>query len=851
MRRFRLFVGFEILIATIFCYHTVYCQSSYIELKDFEFSSTEDGVWRTARVPGTIHLDLLAYQLIPDPYPGENENLVQWVERKTWQYRTTFNCRPLANFRNLELILDGIDTHSEIYIDGEKVLSTHNLFHPVFIPIKENWRNGFHELKIIFRPATIHDSLASIAYQTKLPDNRTFSRKPGYQYGWDWGPKLITCGITAPVRIHGWNDLKLINGCIITRKIIPGKAFLEAVLELQSSRAMTTSIEYFISKAGIKEMTSVMLDTGRNVVRIPIQIDNAKLWWPNGYGEAFLYNLEVQSDSFESPVIIPFGIRRVELLQEPDSSGVSFAFRINGKPVFARGANYIPQDNFITRPDDNRYRQLLSRAAGQGFNMIRVWGGGIYERDLFYHLCDSLGLMVWQDFMFACYFPPATPDMVDEIRNEATWQVQRLRPHPSIVLWCGNNEIDEAWHNWGYQKVFGYSREDSAKVWGDYKRLFDTILPGVLAVNDTTRPWWPSSPSIGWGRKESLRQGDMHYWGVWWGNEPFEIYRNKTGRFMSEFGFQSYPHPATVSYWAGGRDSLSFSSPVMKSHQKHATGGETIEAYLKRDFDVPGDFDQYIYLSQVNQAMGVGLAIESHRLAMPRCMGSLYWQLNDCWPVTSWSSVDYFGRPKALFYHTKRLFAPTLITASVRKDTIWIEAVTEANLTKNLNLNVSCISLSGEIIGSSGKKVNLEIGRGQVINKIATKDLVKGSESKNCFISAFLTSDEDEAIARCRATLIRPAGLNLMDPGISYTLRSRGSGKYELILDSKHPAFDVFVRFENDPDAFFSDNFSDLIPGQPMVIIIVSGKSASELQEGLRVRSWYGATIPERNYRLH
>lgn len=847
MGLFRFFIGFDIWIITLFWCHTVYCQSSSFELENFEFSCTEESVWRAARVPGTVHLDLLAHQLIPDPYLGENENLVQWVERKTWQYRTTFNCQPLTYFKNLELILDGVDTHSEIYIDGEKVLSTHNVFHPVFIPIKDNWRNGIHELKIVFQSATIHDSLASIAYRTKLPDNRTFSRKPGYQYGWDWGPKLITCGITAPVRIHGWNDLKLINGCVITRKILPGKALLEAVLEVQSNQAMTTTLEYFVSKAGISEMTRISLDTGRNEVRIPIEIDSAKLWWPNGYGEPFLYNLEIQSDLFESPVNIPFGIRKVELIQEADSSGVSFAFHINGKPVFAKGANYIPQDNFITRPNDNRYRQLLSRAASQGFNMLRVWGGGTYERDLFYHLCDSLGLMVWQDFMFACYFPPATPDMADEVRNEATWQVQRLNPHPSIVLWCGNNEIDEAWYNWGYQKVFGYSREDSAKVWGDYKRLFDTILPGVLAVNDTTRPWWPSSPSIGWGREESLKRGDMHYWGVWWGNEPFEIYRNKTGRFMSEFGFQSYPHPATVGYWAGDYDSLAFSHPLIKSHQKHATGGETIEAYLKRDFNIPDDFDQYIYLSQVNQTRGIGMAIEAHRLAMPRCMGSLYWQLNDCWPVTSWSSVDYFGRPKALFYHIKRLFAPTLMAASVKKDTIWVEAVTESKLTKDLNLTVRCISLSGEIIRSYCKMVKLGNGHGQLIDKIATKDLVMGSESMNCFISAFLTSAENEVIARSRTTLCRPADLNLRDPNIRYSLRDIGNSKYELKMVSKHPAFDVFIRFDNDPDAFFSDNFFDLIPGQPMVIIIESGNSIADLQKGLKVRSWYGPSVPERN----
>ncbi|OFY15119.1 MAG: hypothetical protein A2X11_16220 [Bacteroidetes bacterium GWE2_42_24] len=817
-------------------------KTSTIIISDFEFSSASEGIWRNAKVPGTVHQDLLAYHLIPDPYIGENEKLVQWVERETWLYRAKFDCGSLNAFEYAELVLSGVDTHSEVYIDGKIVLTTQNMFRPSLLPITGGWRNGVHELLIVFHPASVHDSLAAMAYKTRLPDNRTFSRKPGYQYGWDWGPRLITCGITAPVKIHGWNELKLISARVITRKIESDRAFINAILEVSADQEMIMTLKCIESKAGISETIKVRLDVGHNEIRIPFEISNPKLWWPNGYGKPFLYHLVVESDLFDSAVEVPFGVRMVELVQEPDSSGVSFLFRINGKPVFAKGANYIPQDNFITRPDDLKYRQLLSRAAGQGFNMLRVWGGGIYERDLFYNLCDSLGLMVWQDFMFACYFPPATPQMAEEVRLEAIWQVKRLRPHPSVVLWCGNNEIDEAWHNWGYQKVFGYTKADSLKVWGDYKRLFDTILPDVLAQNDTTRPWWPSSPSIGWGRKESLRYGDMHYWGVWWGNEPFEIYRKKTGRFMSEYGFQSYPHPSTISYWAGERNKLSFSHPLMKAHQKHATGGETIETYLKRDFNLPADFDQYIYLSQVLQARGMGFAVESHRLAMPRCMGTLYWQLNDCWPVTSWSSVDYFGRPKAFFYQTSRLFAPTLITASVRLDTLWIEAVTEADLTRELELTVRVISLDGETIHTINEKVNLDRDHGCVLMKKALRELMTDTDKNDVFITAVLSSAGSGDIARCRTTLCRPADLVLRDPKVSYTLMTVGDHIHELKVMSEYPAFDVFIRFENDSEAVFSDNFFDLMPERPEIIRIESNKSISDLHEGLKVRSWYGSS---------
>lgn len=813
---------------------------SMITLSGFEFRAQSDDVWHAATVPGTIHTDLLAHGLIPDPYAGENEKQVQWVGAQKWHYRTTFNCSELQHFSHAELVLEGLDTHADLFVDGDKILSTHNSFRSYRLPLKPEWRTGNHELLIVFHPAEALDSIAAAQYGSKLPDNRTFSRKPGYQYGWDWGPKLVTCGITAPVTIVGWNALKVISAQVTTLAIHPRYATMMAETELHADDSLSVTFTVSVAETGETAEKKTALKPGINHIAIPFKVKNPKLWWPNGSGKPSLYHLTIQGEKLSPNITIPFGIRTTELITSTDHSGSGFYFRISGKDIFAKGANYIPQDNFTPRKTDDDYRRLLISSARQGFNMVRVWGGGTYERDIFYHLCDSLGLMVWQDFMFACYFPPATPEMVEEISLEAEYQVKRLRRHPSVVLWCGNNEIDEAWHNWGYQKVYGYTAADTARVWGDYQRIFHQLLPGILQRLDPGRPWWPSSPMIGWGRQESLKSGDMHYWGVWWGNEPFEIYRQKTGRFMSEYGFQSYAHPATIGHWSGNADSLSPRHPHIAAHQKHPTGGATIETYLKREFNIPADFDHYIYLSQVLQARGMAVAIESHRMASPDCMGTLFWQLNDCWPVTSWSAIDYFGRPKAFFHHLRRLFAPTLLAAHVSHDTLIVQAVTDTADLHKLTVTTELWTMTGQKISTLTSVHHLQRNEAITLQRLPLSAFAPetGTDTTRHFSISRLTTTDGKVLSSCRTLLCKPKNLIPNVPRPRAALEMIKPGLFQLTLTAQQAAFDVFAVVECDPEAIFSDNFVDVMPGETVMIQLSSHLPIEELRQCLSLRTW-------------
>ena len=407
----------------------------------------------------------------------------------------------------------------------------------------------------------------------------------------------------------------------------------------------------------VNHSEKITLQKGLNSYKTKLSVPDPKLWWPNGMGDQPLYQLDFQiesSNSVDSQNVI-FGIRQIELVQQKDSIGESFYFKINGKPFFAKGANYIPQDNFPSRVPDEKYIQTIQTALDANMNMLRVWGGGIYEKDIFYDLCDQKGILVWQDFMFACTMYPGDSAFIENVRQEAIYQVKRLRNHPSIALWCGNNEVDEGWHNWGWQKALNYSASDSTEVWNNYLKIFEKILPEAVSLYSPYTPYIPSSPQNGWGRKESLTHGDAHYWGVWWGAEPFEIYEEKVGRFMSEYGFQGFPDLKTLDSCLLPED-RNLLSPALLNHQKHPRGMELIRTYMELEYKVPDEFEDYAYVSQLVQAYGIKKAIEAHRRAMPRCMGTLYWQLNDCWPVISWSSVDYYNRWKALHYFVRQAY---------------------------------------------------------------------------------------------------------------------------------------------------------------------------------------------------
>ena len=549
-----------------------------------------------------------------------------------------------------------------------------------------------NELVVVFRSA-INEDLAKVgARGYELPavndlgeKTSVYARKAPYHYGWDWGPRFVTCGIWKPVRLEGWDDARLVDVALRQKELGKDKAALSAEVEVMGSRptaavvgsqpaAAGATLEVAVQGGGPPVTVRVPLKEGVQAHTVPFEILQPKLWWPNGYGEQALYRVTTRLlvggmvvDERTSRI----GLRTLELRRQKDELGKSFEFVVNGVPVFAKGANWIPADSFLPRVTRERYADLLGSARAAHMNMLRVWGGGIYESDDFYDLADEMGLLVWQDFHFSCSLYPADAKFLANVEAEAEDAIRRLRNHASVALWNGNNEVEAAWFQWGWKERY------PAWLWNDYKAIFHDLLPRAVARLDPTRAYWPSSPSA---NLEALPgdccNGDMHYWGVWHGKEPFTAFEHQRTRFMSEYGFQSFPELKTVRSFARW-DDLSLESPVMLSHQKSGPGNQLIREYLLREYQEPKDFASFLYVSQVLQAEGIKTAAEALRRARPRVMGSLYWQLNDCWPVASWSSIDYFGRWKALQFYARRFYAPVLVSTSEQDGQVSVSVVSD------------------------------------------------------------------------------------------------------------------------------------------------------------------------------
>jgi len=631
----------------------------------WKFRKTGTKEWLPARVPGVVHLDLMRNGKIPDPYLRDNEEKVQWVGETGWEYSKTFQFGE-GNFawRHIELVSKGLDTYAKVYLNDSLILNADNMFREWYLDIKRFLRIGTNTLRIQF-PAVIPENKArydQLPYP--LPgDEKVVCRKAAYHFGWDWGPTLVTCGIWRPIYIREWNMVNVLGVQYIQKKLTDTVANLAARFTVYSEVGDSSEIRLFIGLSRIL-VKKILLRKGTNIFDIDFNIRYPQRWWPKTMGYPTLYNLGYElyfNGKLAGEGRQKIGLRTIELVQDKDSAGRSFYFKVNDVPVFVKGANYIPQDNFLPRVTPDDYKLLIKEAKLAHINMLRVWGGGIYEDDLFYDLCDENGIMVWQDFMFACAMYPGNKEFLDNVRAEAIQNVVRLRRHPSIALWCGNNEIDEGWKNWGWQKKYGYNAGDSAAIYDNYRMMFNTILPGILKKFDSAAVYIPSSPLHGWGHRESLTEGDAHYWGVWWGKEPFSDFSTKIGRFMSEYGFQSFPDYSTILKFTTQAD-RSPGSAVMKAHQKSPAGYEIIDHWLLQDFKKPKDFESYGYVSQLLQAEGIVSAIEAHRRARPYCMGSMFWQLNDCWPVVSWSSRDYYHKKKALLFALPSAYANVIIS---------------------------------------------------------------------------------------------------------------------------------------------------------------------------------------------
>lgn len=611
-----------------------------------------------AQVPGTIHTDLLRAGYIQEPFRYNHENALQWVEEHNWWYTTSFEITgDQQNYTAAEMVFEGLDTEAEVWLNDSLILRANNMFREWRIPVKPLLTEGINKLRIVFEsPVRKHKpnaESAGIVYPADSDKSKTspFTRKAAYHFGWDWAPRFVTCGIWKPAYLEFHDQARIASVHIEQAELSEHKARLRAHVEVISfTKDPDVSIEVYGKKAMLTGADSLYK------VTVDFEIDNPEIWWPNGSGSQHLYSIPVRllkGDYELDAVHETIGLRKIELVNKPDSTGTSFYFRINGKPLFIQGANYVPQDVFLTRVKPGQYRRLLIAAKEANMNMLRVWGGGVYEQNLFYHLCDSLGLLVWQDFMFAGTMYPGDQAFVENVKAEVRGQIRRLRNHPCLAIWCGNNEIEVAWKNWGWQDKYNYSAQDSSKMWSDYLHLFHDVIPGIVAEESADIPYVSTSPQSNWGTAENFNHGSMHYWGVWHGREPIGAFKENIGRFMVEYGLQSYPEMQTLEEYIS-HDELNLNSEALNYRQKSYIGnGEILRHILDLNLPEPENLNQFILASQQAQAIALRTAIRAHKDSNGHCMGTLLWQLNDCWPGPSWSIIDYLGRKKPAYEQVK------------------------------------------------------------------------------------------------------------------------------------------------------------------------------------------------------
>jgi beta-mannosidase len=804
--------------------------------------SAENG-WLPATVPGDVHLDLLANKRIPDPYFRDNEAKLQWIEKASWEYRLNITVTPSILARsNVDLVFDGLDAAAEVYLNGAPVLSADNMFRVWRVAVKSHLHTGNNLLRVVF-PSPIRaaeDAASSDAFRLRSKTaDKTYVRKAAYEYGWDWGPRFVTSGIWRPVRLEAWNKIRIADFALRQRDVSREVAHLDAEVEVEaaSAGAAKVSVQYLDNGKPVTVAEAVNVHSGRNVFDLPIAIRQPRLWYPAGYGDQPLYGFTARVGTGVQSVAertAKVGLRSIVLHRQLDKWGRSFELVVNGIPIFAKGADVIPFDSFPNRVTTADYRRILESARDANMNMIRHWGGGYYESDDFYAICDELGIMVWQDFMFGNDWQPGTYAFKLDIEAEAEDQVRRLRNHPSIVLWCGNNETEIA-YNWAPRP--GLPADVKLLMWQDYLTEFSGILPRVVARLDAETPYWPSSPSADYEAVSPIfHSGDDHIWDVWHGRVPFSTYETHHSRFVTEYGFQSFPEMKTVEAFTQPEDRGGIFSPVMLAHQKNGEGNAIIHNYLLKDYSEPKDFASFLYVSQVLQAEGIKIGAEHFRRSRPETMGSIFWQLNDCWPVASWSSIDYYGRWKALQYYARRFYAPILVSPHIENGALKVYVVSDKTVAEPGALRVRLMDFNGRVLLEDTRSVTVAPLTSKVYLDWPLKKLADagGAATSRVFIVAELTAGGAE-ISR-NLMYLAPVKEIHLEPAILRVETAGGNGSYKIRVTAPVLARSVYLSFGS-LDVKVSDNYFDLLPGETAEITASSAASLEALKEQLKVIS--------------
>jgi beta-mannosidase len=802
------------------------------------------GTWRLLRlstgesipavVPGDTHSALLAAGRIPDPYWGTNELEVQGIGREDWAYERDFTVGPeVLGADRLELSFDCLDTVAEVFVNRKSVGRADNMFVRWRFDVRGALVPGKNTLRVQF--ASAENAAAAAAKKLRYPvphvknpvqsPHRNLVRKVQCHAGWDWGPCLMVAGITGASTLDAWSDLR-IDYVYTEQKHSHGKVTVRVFVECQAVQAGDQELRVKIG--GVSAGKKVRLAPGPNRPSVDLTVEKAELWWPNGYGEAHLYNLHIQLG--EQAVSQEIGLRTIELVNREDRSGLSMVFRVNGTDIFCKGANWIPPDALPQRESPQKLELLLESARQANMNMLRVWGGGRYENDDFYSRCDQKGLLIWHDMMFSCALYPATRAFLASVEREIRHQVKRLRHHASIAVWCGNNE-DVGALTW-----FPESRKNRDRYIVDYDRLNEGVIGRVVDECDPTRTFWPSSPSAGRGDYSDNwhddRRGDMHYWSVWHEGKPFSAYYDVAPRFCSEFGYQSFPSVRTIRTYAKEED-FNVTSPVMEHHQRHPRGNSAITEMFTRYFRMPEGFENFVYLSQVQQAVAIKTAVEYWRSLRPTCMGTLYWQLNDNWPVCSWSSIEYDGSWKLLHYAARRFFSPLLLCAWIKEGQVEVMLVNDLPTEARATATVSVVEFGGKRLRKETLEVRAAAGSARRLMSWPLAELAPTPET--AFVHLALESRGETSYNEL--FLSEPKRSSLAGARVTAEASAAGQGAFSVRLAADAPAFYVSLEAGEIPGEF-SDNCFTLLPGTPRTVEFrpSTGVALEKVRRSLGVR---------------
>lgn len=782
---------------------------------EWEFYHPRKKEWISYGTHGSIQEKLIESRELPDPFYGKNAELFNWIEEHTWKLRCSFNWSKTEEYIYVELYLPAVDTYGEVLLNGKKILKTQNAFIPYSAQLKEYLRDGKNELQIILTPPVMQweDDYKKERYHLPAPSDEneikisSRVRKPQYQFGWDWAPRMNTIGLNKPASIHRYNDLRILNKSTVTKELADGYAVIEStifftgkksgVISWKSERFGTKNIKLTCNKAS-------RLDT----------LWNPKLWWPIRWGDQYLYNdkwiFKSSENQFIESAVLKYGVKSTELVRESDGWGTSYYFKVNGKRIFAKGSNYVPQSIFPASVTESQVRNAVLEMEKSNFNMIRVWGGGYYPDEVFYNTCDSLGILVWQDFMFACAMYPSDFYFVHNVSEELDYQVPRIASHPCIAQFNGNNEVDVAWKNWGFEEQYHLDSLASSEIEAGYEKLFKQVIPGKVKEY-CSLPYTHTSPLSNWGKAEDFNNGSQHYWGVWHGQDDIDSFKRKIGRFNTEYGFQSFPGFTALHLMADTAD-WSLDSDLIKYHQKSYVGNQKIEEHALKLYGKTFSFEKFVYFSQLTQAEAMRIAITSHRLDQKRCGGTLYWQFNDVWPAPTWSGIDFTGEWKAAQYEIRDCMRDiTLVYEINEKD--WPQFYLVYDHPDTINYSLKCTAYD-----HNGKQMALQdlFGSidGDTLIELELPDLSKRKLKRSVLVYE-LTDDYN---LRQELTYTFSSYSKFQSNGMDFSIISVDTLKNEGLLEITTQEFhEKTWIYSIIPGVRLENNFLDLLPGKHII----------------------------------